>query len=760
MKNVTIRAAILVPLLACVWAVSAEDRPLEARDVIAAPDGAWATFLSDPAYANAYDAYGALGEVGYGQAGVDPDACRQHGSALEEAVRQAPVSIALHRARMLCAEAAGDDVSAEEAMLATGALSRLALSGNREGFWPEPARVMGPADVYALLASAGLEYRYEYFASVEPQRYYPLVVAVWDDAKNTERHLWFDYIDTANSIVREDPFSGYPLQRRQLAHGFIESLAGGGDAAALDMQAVFEFRLAGATPAVVDRLRPGADAGGVQSLSTWLLTCSLQPADRCADGLVDALLPHAEQEHAAHTALLALAYALGVGVERDHRSAEALLEAADRRWAPYGATGMLTGMWTQIVSREPLPDFLAQRVRSAQAAGDPLVAAIGAALALSETGTPQLVPEQLRALADPVNNGVGKGYALLMSYHHQRDEHFAANGWMKSASDVGDANAQVAAGAALLAAASTAAQRREARALIERGAQGGSALGARRRAHHSMMAGEWAQAEGWLLGAVQAGDVDSILLLANLYEYARPGVHGDPRQAADAYRSLSQQVDSAEARRRLAEMAIAGRGMDKDLVQADAWLRVDAEKGDGASATRLGYALLTGELGARDEAQGKRWLEQAIGQSYAPAYVAYGGWYFYQSDNTLDSRRRGLELWRQGAEAGESTARNNFAWGLCTAPESELFDPSRGREMAIPLLEDENRTAWMDTVAACHAAAGEYERAVALQEEAIEVLPAEAAEAGFDEDGFHARLALYRQGKRYVEPHRVQAGAR
>ncbi|MDH5834580.1 tetratricopeptide repeat protein [Luteimonas kalidii] len=760
MSTGMIRIAAFLSLLACAWPATADERPLEARDVIAAPEAAWNRFLSDPAYADAYDAYDALGAVGYSQAGVDPDGCRQHEVALAAAILRAPVSIALHRARMLCAEALGDDASAEEAMLATGALSRLALSTSREGFGPEPARVLGPADVYALLASAGLEFRYEYFASVEPQRHYPLVVAVWDDAKGVERHLWFDYIDTANSVVRGDPFSGYPVQRRQLAHGFVESLAEGDDASARDMQAVLAFRLAGATSAVVDRLKPGADAGGIQSASTWLLTCALQPADGCADGLVDALLPHAEQEHAAHTALLALAYALGVGVERDPRSAEALLDVADRRWHGRGGTVMVAGMWTQLAARESPPDFLVRRMQAAQETGDPVVPVIGAAWALAEEGAPQLAPAQLRALADPANNGVGKGYALLVNYHHRRGETLAANGWMKSASDAGDPNAQAAVGSTLLAAATTETQRREAMALIELGAHGGSAFAARNRAHQSLMAGQWAQAEGWLLGAAQAGDVDSILALASLYEQARPGVHGTVQQAMETYVALSDHGDSAEARRRLAEMAIAGRGMDKDLVRADAWLRVDAEKGDDASAARLGYALLTGELGVRNESEGKRWLEHAIERSYAAAYVAYGGWYFYSHDNALDSRRRGLELWREGAEAGDPTARNNFAWGLCTAPEAELFDAARGREIAMPLLEDGNRATWVDTVAACHAAVGEYDRAVELQQEAIESLPGQSAGDESGADGFHARLALYREGKRYIEPHRARADPR
>ena len=758
MSLASLRVPLLLAALACAPPAAADEPRLGVRDVIDAPQAAWDRFLSDPAHADAYDAYDVLGAIGYALDRVDAGACADRRVALDAAVRQAAVSIALHRARMLCAEATGDEAMAEEAMLATGALAQLALSQRREGFWPQPARVMGPADVYALLASSGLEYRYEYYPLVEPQRYFPLVVAVWDETLGAERHLWFDYVDTLDRLVRGDPFSGYPVQRRQLAYGFLEPQAARGETAALDMQAIQAFRMAGAKVDAVDKLRPGAEAGGLQSAGTWLMLCAQQPAAGCADGLVDALLPQAEEQHAAFTALLALAHALGVGVESDPGSAAALLDAADRRWHRDGGTVLLSGLWTQIGGSRPPPAFLLQRMQAAQARGNQVIPAITAAWKLVAEGKPQLEPAELRALADPVNNGTGKGYSLLAGYHHQRDETLAANGWLKSAADAGDPASQAAVGATLLAAAGTDAQRRQAMDLVERGAHGGNAFGARLRAHHSMRAQQWPQAEGWLIGAAQTGDLEALLALAALYERSHPGVQGTPQQAIDTYQSLSDEIDSAEARRRLADMAIAGRGMDKDPERARQWLLADAEKGDGESAARLGLAYLVADFGARDEAAGVRWMERAIADGFVQAYIDYAAWYFYRNGNTLDARRRGIELWRKGTQAGDDTARNNLAWALCTVPEPELFDAAAGLEAAKPLLEDGERPSWVDTVASCHAAAGEYGRAVELQREAMATLtPEEIARDAERDDGYAARLALYRDGKRYVERHRTEA---
>jgi len=758
MKLHVLSGMFLLATLGCALPVAAQERGISVRDVIQAPEAAWSRFLSDPAYADAYDAYDALGEVGYALLEVDPEACRSKREVLEAAVLKAPVSIALHRARMLCAEVLEDDAVAEEALLAVGALSRLALADGRESFWPRPARVMGPLDIYAVLASSGLEFRYEYYPQIEVQRYFPLVVAAWDEELGAERHLWFDYVDTADQIVRDDPFSGYPAQRRSLADSFRDAMATQGEASAIDLQAIQAFRMAGANVGALAELRPGAEAGGLQSLATWLLVCARQPDKGCDDGWVDFLLPQAEAEHAAYMTLLAMAYATGVGVGQDLKAAAAMLDAADRRWHRDGATVLFARTWI-LLDGAPPPAFLAQRMEVARQRGNVSVPAVTASWKLAAKGVPQLDQAELRALADPANNGVGRGYALLVNYHRQREEALAANGWLKYASDAGDPDAQAATGIALYGAAKNDAQREDALRLVALGAQGGSAGGARFMAHQGMRRNDWKDAEGWLLAAAVAGNVDALLDLAQIYEWERPGIQGTREQAIETYRSLSEEVDSIEARRRLAGMALEGRGMAKDPAQAERWLRADAEKGDGESAARLGYAHLTGDIPPGDEAEGARWMERSIAAGYTLAYVEYGNWHFYRNGNTLEARRRGIDLWRKGVEAGDGMARNNLAWALCTAPEPELFDAAAGLSEAGRLLETASgMPAWVDTAAACHAAAGDHARAVELQQEVMASLtPAEVEADASREQGFAARLALYRAGKRYVEAHRTEA---
>jgi hypothetical protein len=83
------------------------------EQVAADPAQAWTRFLAHADLGDAYDRHDALDAVGYTLASVDADACHAHGDALREAVRRVPVSIALHQAALLCAEAVGDEALAD-----------------------------------------------------------------------------------------------------------------------------------------------------------------------------------------------------------------------------------------------------------------------------------------------------------------------------------------------------------------------------------------------------------------------------------------------------------------------------------------------------------------------------------------------------------------------------------------------------------------------------------------------------------------------
>jgi hypothetical protein len=390
-------------------------------DVAADPAQAWRTFLDTAELESAYNAYGVLNALGYSVAGVDADACRVQRDALKDSIRAVPISIALRRAGMLCAEALGDDALAEREVAALAALSRHALAEYGDGAWRRPIRVLQPWDIYALIHSLGYEFRYEYYSAVRPERYFPLVVAAWDAEKKVERHLAFDFVDAIAGIDRKSEYAGFPYQRNDMVDAYIKGQIESEQPIGFDAQAVED---ASKHPEIRERvriLRAGAERGGMQSAISWLIQCGQDRYAGCADGLVDALLPFAEREHAMPMTLLAIAYREGIGLSKDAAAGSQLLAAANARWHRDGASVAYVSSMRQIAPKrwDPHYDTL---LRAAKAAGNRDAEMLLALRKLIDSDAPVLTAEEIAVLMRPENNSLGRGYAVLAEYYQNRKD--------------------------------------------------------------------------------------------------------------------------------------------------------------------------------------------------------------------------------------------------------------------------------------------------------------------------------------------------
>jgi tetratricopeptide (TPR) repeat protein len=97
---------------------------------------------------------------------------------------------------------------------------------------------------------------------------------------------------------------------------------------------------------------------------------------------------------------------------------------------------------------------------------------------------------------------------------------------------------------------------------------------------------------------------------------------------------------------------------------------------------------------------------------------------------------------------GDPRTCNNLAWLWATCPRAELRDPARAVEHARIACE---ATGWqepgcIDTLAAAHAAGGDFAEAVRWQRKATELAREE------DRSDYAARLALYESGQAYHDP--------
>jgi TPR repeat protein len=178
-------------------------------------------------------------------------------------------------------------------------------------------------------------------------------------------------------------------------------------------------------------------------------------------------------------------------------------------------------------------------------------------------------------------------------------------------------------------------------------------------------------------------------------------------------------------------------------------LREAAEAEDAAAAYLLGYEHLRGLYVAQDKAAAMRWLSRAAAADHQLATL----WLAELHDKGFGTARDQDQARRLRQEALESASvgvRNVFARALSVHEVEEL----RNGRRAVEIMEDvvanpEYRTAWLlDTLAAAYAEAGDFDRAIETQQQALEAATSDLPDGA--RSRLEHRLELYRAG----EPHR------
>lgn len=698
----------------------------------------WTRFLATGSATGTDDAYGVLGDVGYDGTHVRADACRDASASLDQAVAAVPVGLALRHARMLCAEATGQGARADEELAAIGALVKHTVARSGNGAWTQPLRIVRPEDIDTFATAGGYERRYAFYSRLHPTRYFPVSVALYDAERRTERVFEFDFVDVLVQLKSDSPLHGYPFNRYSTGVAYIDAWASGGDVASVDARAMRDAWAENDLGKRRDLLKAAAGRGGLASARRWLALCREATLARCADGLADALLPLAEQGQGAARVTLAMAYLEGIGVRRDEAAARALIESTDRTWADRGASVELA---EELNARSAAwPTWLVSRL------DDPAIANLPAVRGVRVLGrilSKQPVSDPDRAFLEaPANNHQGMGLALLAALASDAKDP-SATSLRDRAAAAGDAPSQVEVALALLKDGKEAAADR----LMRDAAAGGDASAGWFVAATEMRAGRLLSARNWLLPGVVEGNVDSQVQLANLYTTDAPDLGGGPKDAREMFEELADA--SAEARMRLAGMLLRGDGGPKDVARARALLTRDAEAGEVEAQTALASSLADGSFGKAEPAAARRWFERAIAKGDDRARRDYGSWLVHEA--TPADRARGIALLRAAIDSDSEIARNNLAWALCTSPFDDVRDGRAGLEVARGLGDPAKLDAGtMDTVAACHAAASEFARAVDVQAAALAATPDAPLYAAMRKN-LEKRLALYRDGQVYIE---------
>jgi TPR repeat protein len=709
---------------------------------------AWQAYLRDATAESSNEAYGVLPAM-FADTGEPAKNCRERLPALDRSISVAPVGLALWHAGYRCAQSLADDALAARYGESFGKLAAYALKQESDRPWAAPIRVLNINDIYSLVIAADLEVRYSYIETSRLPTYYVIQLAVSEPESKQERHLNFDFLDTLYRLKSSDELAGYPGQRSGLRDGFREQQVKSGEAMGLDLQAVSDASDLSTAREKVAVLRGPAASGGLNSIRTWLATCSRTPYPGCADGLVDAILPAAEQQLASYTVELAVAYSLGVGVGKDPNAAMTLLDSADKTWSHGHAVAEYAEQMF-AASDQPLSVAAHARLLAAEQQGSERAAAIRLFHLVHQNKAKTFPPAVLAAMLKLANAGHPRTQLLAATYYDALGQGELASRWWQKGAESGEPAAMDAYAERLMAGSRGVAKSRALGMEWKRkSAHAGNAEAMRYMAAYESSRGRWAEAEKWLKSGVGYGDYDAAIELAAVYSKPHPDVAADSGRALKLYEALDKALDTSQVRREFADLLINDRAV-RDPARARALLLKDAEKGDGLSQYRLGIAMLEGRLPGSDSDEGLRWVGKALTYDKGQIAADFAHWLYYKQ-GTSEARKRALAMTRKLAGQGLLMAQNNMAWWLCTSDDPGLRAAQEGLATAKRMGDAESLGGGaVDSVAACYAAVGQFDRAAELQRLAIAKIEDSPSQSS-DGEALKARLALYVGKQPYIE---------
>jgi TPR repeat protein len=134
------------------------------------------------------------------------------------------------------------------------------------------------------------------------------------------------------------------------------------------------------------------------------------------------------------------------------------------------------------------------------------------------------------------------------------------------------------------------------------------------------------------------------------------GHRASPTEAAKAFRALADK-GNPEAQRQLGLALALGRGVDKDLAEAEKWLRKSADKGHAGGQYDLGRICEA----TKKLAEAAKWYRKSAGQGFAPAETNLGNLYLNGRGVEQDAEVA-MKWYRKAADRGDSGGQNSVGF--------------------------------------------------------------------------------------------------
>lgn len=735
-------------VVACI--ATAVALPAAAGDSIEAD---WNTLLAAGDAEAIYATYALVGAVNNESGEIDADRCRVQSEAIAAALQTNPVGLAVWYMAQACARAVGDETLAQQRFERFEALLRHTLAAYRPGE-DRPMRILAERDVDAVVAASGQTLLYSLYQPYDGERELSYTVGLWDDKTQRESLLTFDYLDAIVQLRRKLPEAEFPIFRRHLVEALRQSAAK--DSPGSPLARVMSVGDLKGKEQLGQYLRH-AQEGDLMSAVVLAMACGESVELGCRDDAVDVLLPFAEKRHAMALIALAFIYARHDASADDIAKARALIEQADQRLGDEQGSVTFAQYGQLLGGRETIPAIVESNLKKA-ARKDNLVA--GLSLALSHAQKTRKVPDgrELAYVEAAAEGGVRQAQFWLASIRLADKKPGEAVVLMRRAAEDGFAPAQNWLGAAHYFGRNGAARDQElGLKWLKQAAHGGISVASVLVGGHYMQQSEEVanlqRAREWLRSAAVTGDLMGMLRLARLYALDVKDV-GTVKDAAELYEAIITDHDSAEARRELAVLLIEGRGTAKDVARAEELLRGNARGGDAESQSRLAVLLSEDEKAAAPRlAESADWLRKAAASGDVNARDVLANRLWYGRRGVVADRAAARELWQALiAEGSLPRAANNLAWAVCTPREAALLDAKAGLAALGPVTQDEDApSGFVDSLAACQAADGDFDAAVATQQRAIAAMEKLKSITPEDLAGPRARLQKYQRRERAME---------
>lgn len=676
------------------------------------------------------------------------ESCQAEAVGLREINAHLPVSIALWHLAYECAELQGEEAEADTAMNAVAALSRHALALNPAAYsGAPPIPIVHEADATAMIKAMGLEPVYAYFDPISDRRYLRLHIGAADPADGSERQFQFDFIEVWMQLHRDEPKAEFPAFRASLVQAYLSHNAQLFPGSIAE-QALRVVETLGQDDPDMQRAQfiAAASQGNLLAGLTLAEHCMHPHARGCGGSTIDALLPLAEREYTPALLDLSIAYDLGKGIRLNRGAADTLWKRVKARMGEQEAVLTAARRSLRLTNYISLSPPMRQRVVKLANAGIREAQAILATRTFAFRSTALKADEESALLADSGSWHMPLHFQArwLDNFGNRPERALAVH---RAAAERGGAESVIGL-ARHMALNNRVGQEPALEAALKAAGHAGdpgsmAALGERLEAR-----GDKRRALGWFVSAQQRGSLYGATGMARAMARGEAGSADAPKKAVELLRALSE-AEFVPARHTLALLLLDGvEGVEASATEAADLLMANVRENHAPSIRVLAEAVLFGSLSAPRGFKAEKALRD-LSDARDPRAKYLLAKAIYHLHTQQPDAEEALRLLRESADANEMDARNDLAWISCTSQRGEYFEPARGLQAARSMAMEPQLTASnKDTVAACHAANGEFERAVELMREVV------ASNDTYSEEqrGRHAdRLQRFERGEAYRE---------